>query len=323
MKFFWIFFACIVNIQILFAQQPAYFILGEEQFRGIQVYDVIQDKEQNYWFATNEGIYYYDYYTYQKVECDKAKSNSAFNFVINNEGTIYCHNLNNQVFKIKDKECKLFYELTNTEASPDISLTIADDGNLVIGAQKIIILNKIGNKILEYDVDKKYLGPAYKAIDNSIQFNISNSDSIIVYSKGVFSKHKLLYLLGKTERTGVLKFFRKKNNCYAIDLKSKITFAYNPLKFELTALPNQDSYTDSLFKRSQSVRIYETENQLWVVGTLPGATIIQDDLFSANNSIYYKDYFISDVYKDFEGNILLSTFDKGILVIPDLTLLLG
>ena len=61
MKFFWIFFACIVNIQILFAQQPAYFILGEEQFRGIQVYDVIQDKEQNYWFATNEGIYYYDY----------------------------------------------------------------------------------------------------------------------------------------------------------------------------------------------------------------------------------------------------------------------
>ncbi|MDX2172958.1 MAG: histidine kinase [Bacteroidota bacterium] len=318
MKFFWLFFGCLLSIQICFAQQPAYYILGEEQFRGIQIYDVIQDQEQNYWFATNEGIYFYDYYTFKKVECDKAKSNSVFNFTKNNEGTIYCHNLNNQVFQIKAKEFKLFYELSDEETNPDISLTIANDGNVVIGAKKIIVLNKNGNKILEFDINKKYLGPAYKAIDNRIQFNISNSDSIVSYSKGVFSKHKLLYLSGKPERTGVLKFFRRKNICYAIDLKSKITFAYNPLKFELTSLPNQDIYTDSLFKRSQSVRIYETENQLWVVGTLPGVTIIQDDLFSANNSIYYKDYYISDVYKDFEGNILLSTFDKGILVIPDL-----
>lgn len=32
----------------------------------------------------------------------------------------------------------------------------------------------------------------------------------------------------------------------------------------------------------------------------------------------YSNYFISDVYKDNEGNVLLSTFDHGVLVIPDI-----
>ncbi|MBK8366846.1 MAG: hypothetical protein IPL10_05355 [Bacteroidetes bacterium] len=50
------------------------FIFGEEQFRGVQIYEVIQDKDMNYWFATNEGLrYYFDYYYYNKIDCDEAK----------------------------------------------------------------------------------------------------------------------------------------------------------------------------------------------------------------------------------------------------------
>jgi ligand-binding sensor domain-containing protein len=59
---------------ILNAQQPAYFVLGENHFKGVQIYDVIQDKQLNYWFATNEGLYIFDFYTYKKIECDEAKS---------------------------------------------------------------------------------------------------------------------------------------------------------------------------------------------------------------------------------------------------------
>ena len=44
------------------AQQPAYFILGEQQFRGVQVYNVTQDNKDNYYFATSDGIYRYDFY---------------------------------------------------------------------------------------------------------------------------------------------------------------------------------------------------------------------------------------------------------------------
>lgn len=128
--------AIIILSNRLSAQQPAYFVFGEEQFRGIQIYDVIQDKDFNYLFGTNEGLFYFDSYTYEKIECTEAKSSSVFNFVINQQGEIFCHNLNNQIFQLIGKELKVFYELQSDESSPDISLSIGDDGNLVVAGKK-------------------------------------------------------------------------------------------------------------------------------------------------------------------------------------------
>jgi len=255
----------------------------------------------------------YDFYTYQKIECDKAKSNSMFNFVINNDGTIYCHNLNNQIFQIKKNEIELFYELKLEETSNDISLVVANDNNLVIGAKKIIVLNKLGAKVTEYNPGEKYLGPGYKAKNKQVLFHISSSDFILSYSNGVFVEQKLQYSKNEWQNRGVLKFFSVKNLMYAIDLKSKLTFKYDPFSFKLISLPQNET-----FKRSASIRIYETENELWVVGTLLGTAIIKDTLSLLDTTIIYKNYFISDVYQDNEGNMLLSTFDKGVLVISDL-----
>ena len=303
-----LFVLCFINTK---AQQPSYFSFAEEQFRGVQIYDVIQDKNLNYWFATNEGLFYFDYYTYEKIECDKAKGNSVFNFVMSKEGTIYCHNLNNQLFEIKGKQLRLFYELLDDERSSDLSLTIASDGNLIVGAKKIIVLNKQGTKLNRYDISRNYLGPPFTNQEGEIQFHLHSSDSIIIYSFGKISKHQL-----KTPtitQNSVLKFYQIGDSHYAIDLKTKTQYRYNPQNFELTSI-----LENPIFARSESVRIYETTNEIWVTGTLPGIAIVNNQNTSITQTIYYPNYFISDVYKDREGNILLSTFDKGILVIPDL-----
>ncbi|MDQ3112182.1 MAG: hypothetical protein M3R17_20040, partial [Bacteroidota bacterium] len=296
------------------AQQPGYFLLGEEQFRGIQIYDVIQDKTSDYWFATNNGIYHFDYYNYTKVECEKSKSNSVFNFVVNNEGTIYCHNLNNQIFQIRDKKCLLFYQLTNGEAASDISLAITEDDKLIIGAKQVLVLNKNGSVANRYNPDS-YLGPAFTTSERSIHYHLSATDSVLIYSKNKFSKHKLTIPLTKLPTDFVFKFYRVENLYYAIDLTNKSVFKYNTVNFTLQHLTGNE-----LFARSESVRIYETGKEIWVAGTLPGVFKLNNSFATTNNTIYYPDYFISDIYKDHEGNILLSTFDKGILVIPDLNM---
>ncbi|MES2515589.1 MAG: histidine kinase [Bacteroidota bacterium] len=296
----------------VFSQQPAYFVFGEEQFRGVQIYDIIQDKDLSYWFATGEGLYYFDYHTYKKIECGKAKGSSVFNFVINNEGLIYCHNLNNQVFQINNKECSLFYELTSSESSPDISLAIADDGNLIIGAKKILVLDKTGKKIVQRATDTHYLGQAFITPQNSIQFHLNGVDSVLSYEKGALTKKKLKFISGKLENESVLKFFKIEAFSYALDLKTKEQYSYNPTTYELILLPK-----NTIFERSEAVRLYETQYGLWVTGSLPGVALIQHKITGENYPIYYEDYFVSDVYKDNEGNILLSTFDKGILIIPD------
>lgn len=236
-----------------------------------------------------------------------------FNFVIDHDGIIYCHNLNNQVFQINEKQCRLFYELKKEEASADISLTIADDNNLLVGAKKIIALNKSGAKVTDYNLSNRYLGPGYKAKNNCVLFHISSADFILSYSKGVFSEHKIWFSKDEWQNKGILKFFSIKNLMYAIDLKNKSTYKYDPVNFELTILPK-----NIIFERTESVRIYETGNEIWKASSLPGVNIIKDTLALSDTAMYYKNYFISDVYRDNEGNTLLSTFDKGVLVVRDL-----
>lgn len=287
-------------------------MLGENHFKGVQIYDVIQDKQLNYWFATNEGLYVFDYYTYKKVECDEAKSTSVFNFVIDKQGVIYCHNLNNQVFKITNKRCSIFYEIKDNEGKADISLTIADDNKLLIGAKKIIVLNQDATVALKYEI-KNYLGPPFISKNNKVQFHLNNENAILTYSFGKFSKHNLSVKPNDLQPNSVLKFFAIDTSFYAIDVRTKQQFSYNPITFELLLLEK-----NSIFERSGSVRIYETGREIWVAGTLPGVAILNSKNINTNKTVFYNDFFISDVFKDHEGNILISTFDKGIIVVSDL-----
>jgi ligand-binding sensor domain-containing protein len=55
-------------------------VFGEHQYKGIQIFDIIQDDKIKYWVAKIEGLYYYDYYQFRKVECVDTESNSVFNY---------------------------------------------------------------------------------------------------------------------------------------------------------------------------------------------------------------------------------------------------
>lgn len=304
---------CSLLFSTMRSQQPAYFILGESQFKGVQVYDVVQDPDLNYWFATNEGLYFFNHYTYEKIECDKAKSNSVFNFVIDKKGVIYCHNLNNQVFQIKNKSCTLFYELANDEISSDINLCVTETNELVVGCRKLILLNEQGAVLDRFAVGPHYLGPPYNSSQYGIIYHLGASDSVLVFHNKQSTRRRLESKQDIDKGTGVLKFFAHQSTIYALNLRTKAIFTVDLKTFALTALPK-----NLAFARSEWVRLYSTDNELWVAGTLPGVVMLNKDLANEQLNLLYEDYFISDVYKDHEGNILLSTFDKGILVIPDM-----
>ncbi len=296
------------------AQQPASFLLGEDQFRGIQIYDVIQDKSLNYWFATNEGLFCFNGVVYEQVVCKKAKSSSVFNFVMDPFGTIYCTNLNNQVFRIRNKQCTLFYELTEDEGSADISLAVDPYGNVLVSSRKIIILDPKGGVLKRERNYGHYIGPPLTTAGGTVLYHLSHSDSVLTYSQGQFEL-KRLKLSGKRFKNasgGVLRCFHTGNDYFALDLKTKVFYSFDPNTFNLTPQPDCP-----LFKRSEYVRVYENTNGFWIASTLPGISYF-DKKITCTENIFFDNYFISDVFEDVEGNILLSTFDKGILVVSDL-----
>lgn len=291
------------------AQQPAFTLFGAEQFHGIQIYDVIQDKEFNYWFATNEGIYYYDFITFHKVECSKAKSNSVFHFEIAQDGVIYCHNLNNQVFKIEDKRCSLFYELKEDEGGSDLQLIVAPDGNVLVGAKKIIVLNPKGAIVTAMTVFESYLSPP-SVFEDEVHFYWNNR--ILKYKNGDFAKSPLK----KDENLMIhsLRFFSMNNKNYAFETNSKSIFEYNP---KLLKIENEKKMEGKL-KNSIIIRIYETSSGIWLAGMLPGTQFLTNiGQPNATISSLYNDFFISNIFEDKEGNLLLSTFDQGILLVPN------
>lgn len=289
------------------AQQPAYFTFATEQFKGVKIYDVIQDNEGHYFFSGSEGVVLFDHYQFRKMSCRESKSQSYFNFVKNKNGKIYCYNLNGQIFSISKNSFRLVYQLKSDEERNDISLCIADDNHLLIAGKKIIVLDENDQVIRRFSIAGHYIGPPHNCLAGQSIYHLSYSDSILSYHKGEF---RVIPVKGLEKNRHVIQFYSLRGLEYAVDLQNKTHYSFNGARFVFQKI-------DALaaMQQSNALRIYETRDEIWMAGTMPGVSMHPNSAF---HTLMYPDYFVSDVYKDQEGNYLISTFDKGLLVIPDL-----
>ncbi len=294
---------------LLFGQQSAYFLFGEKEFEGVDIYDVIQDNENNYWFATDQGLILHDGYSFESIECDDMKGGSVYGFVKSNDGTIYCHNLNHQVFAITGNKCELVFDVP--DKGVDLSLLTTNENQLIVCSSKeaYIVEHKKGRSL---NLEKSnYIMPPILLGDNRVLFHHTGSNSVIEWKKNQGSLKQLHLKDSKYKfEEMILKFIQHENKTYVIDTKKGTLFLLNEKTLELT-------FQTSLGPKAN--RIYSAGNTLWIANNIAGVSVMTDEIKSAivpNES--YTNYFISDVYKDNEGNILLSTFDNGILVIPDI-----
>lgn len=296
------------------AQQPAYFIFGEEQFRGVQIYDVTQDNKFNYLFATNEGLYYYDFHQFHKMDIPDSKSSSVFNFIKGKSGEIYCHNLNGQVFVIRELTCKLFYELKEDEVHSDINMICDKNNRLIVSGKKIVVLNPNGSVYKRISTIECFMGSFFELSSGEILYTISCSDSVY-YIKDYTIQGKKIKIDKKETDDFLFKFFKMGGKTYAFKPLVKQQFEFNEKNCQFTSIAGNSS-----FLRGIAIRQYNTPGKLWVTGTLPGIHLIPENDYSKETPLLFPSYRISDVYYDHEGNILLSTFDKGIILIPDLVI---
>jgi ligand-binding sensor domain-containing protein len=313
MKFTKLTFVFLLGLQFLKAQQPSYFILGKEPFEGVQIYDVIQDKNQNYWFATDQGFYRYNSHSFEKIECEGMKGLSAFGFVINKTGTIFCHNLNYQILKIEKDHCTVFYELSETERSSDMSLFISEENNLVVIARIPFIFDEKGKKIKSYGNFPGSYGFPFQTKRGMIICHSWEKNYILEIYQNTLSLKPIK--IDSKQITGPLNFFRIGGKTYAVSNHDKTFYSFNEDNYTCSPLKEQPA-----LKTQEFLRFYNVNNQLWIAGVAAGVSKLEGEDCSVLSEQMYSDHFISNVYKDSEGNILLSTFNHGVLVIPDLAI---
>lgn len=296
--------------QIGFSQSPAHFKLGENELAGMDIYDIFQDEELNYWIASDNGLYKFDGYEFSQIECPGMLSPSLFNIVSDKKSSIYCHNLSGQIFRIKDDSCSLYYEIPDSLMTATLDIKINSEGRFFIITHRLFEL--LPNKTLKFYQKYKL---------SWIEFY--NSDSADVAAIGMGSRGEIV-------------------NIELIDDAIKIT--------ELTVFPEDhppllkmavidtekdlygiEAFTGTIYKlegdrmvmistietHGYMSRIFSTKDNFWLQNTSLGITQFKTlNQPNANQVVSFKDNKISCYLEDNEGNVIFGTFKDGIIVIP-------
>jgi len=242
------------------------------------------------------------------------KGTSAFGFVKNSNGIIFCYNLNKQILKIEKGVCSVFYELKEDEFSNDISLSVTKSDELLIYTKTAFVLDANGNRKKTNRPHFTYYGFPFRLSDGRIFSHLANRDTLLLYDGSDFSYVKLENKGNVV--SGVLKFFESNGNIYAVSTSDKQFYIFKPDENEIIPFIRFNELDEKEF-----YRFYEVDGSLWAAGTLSGVFEFSQSRDNFNiKGKYYKDYLISDVYEDNEGNLLLSTFNYGVLVIPSLAI---
>lgn len=301
----------------LLGQSPSYFVLGDEALEGVDIYDIIQDNNQNFLFATDQGIYKHDGYSYIRIENNEMKSASVFGFCKDGNGTIYCHNLSHQVFVIKNDRMRLFLEVPAEFRSSQYSLALLGNNHLLIQGKGILELSQDGKIVDSYTNFPFgiYRNPIYPKEDGSCISFEEDTQRLLTVRSGLATDKSIMF----KNRPGKVSFLERfswtnhKNSFYAIDRIGGYIYRLNEDQNEMEFL---NTLPSALI--GQSIRAYSIEDNIWIAGQSLGIYAF-DEEFNVRNAgnPLYPGYFISNVFTDHEGNQLLGTFDHGVLVIPN------
>jgi len=132
--FTFIILTCFTTIK---AQQPSHFKLGEEDLSGIDIYDILQDQNRNYWLATDNGLIKYDGYTFKKIPSKNALSNSISDLKLDYNNELYCKNLSGQIFKITNDSAKVYFQIPDSLMFKNVHYAFDKNNSLVIATNSI------------------------------------------------------------------------------------------------------------------------------------------------------------------------------------------
>ncbi|MFN4000382.1 sensor histidine kinase [Algoriphagus sp.] len=300
----YLFFSTLFFFEIdSFSQSDQFFIRSIAIQEGLPtktVYDLAVSSKGHLYLGTNSGIFRYNGKTFRKIQSDASIDTNFDNIIEDESGKIWCKNLANQVFFIKNDTLRLV---------PALQESLSKTGNLrqfAIHRQKLYLAS--GNSFFSFDPES----------DQTVF--IESSDASLGLFLSVFEdKDSSLYYFkrGKVkdiERGGIAPadpswLFSEgailSNELFALDrtLNGKIYSLSNQKQIETPAIP---ANTNLYFPRVAG-------EELWICSS--------SGLFRYSKETKQVDQVIlngvraSDVVEDFSGNIWISTLDHGLKMI--------
>ncbi|MGK0387923.1 MAG: hypothetical protein ACI94Y_000650 [Maribacter sp.] len=299
------------------AQQPAYFMIGEEDMKDDDIYTLHQGEDEIIYAGTQNGLFAYKHGVFKKIKGAPEQIRSAvFELKRDNKGDLYCMNLSGQIFILKNNQLELFFQTPKKHMSNRFSFCFDENNDLIIASVRLLKVFRKNKKIKVYELDK---------IKNIILFKEISFGHFIFFSNyGMYElKNGVINVLPVFLSDIYNKELRAVNSFIALDT-SIIVSHYGGLSNRNSIEIKNKIYNGTInldeFSSNISDRIYGfyKNKGVFVATKKKGVHVYENE----NNTLVNKGYwfphqFISTVFQTQDGKILLGTFEEGIIVIPN------
>ncbi|MGK0366870.1 MAG: hypothetical protein ACI85O_003948, partial [Saprospiraceae bacterium] len=294
------------------AQQPSYFLVGQEQFAGVDIYSIIQDSDANIWIASEDGLFKYDGYTFTPYSNVAMKTKDIFALKLDNEGSVFCSNLYGQIFKVENDSMHLFYELSGHRLS-DVIVYEFDNLNQLVyctDGYYLIDKDKKQHRILKYEGNCPVVS---KGKNGEVLIMDLESDEIKFFKNNKLTSRdiSLPKSLEINWYSSLLPFISN-NTLTLLEKRSPISYIRTDKHWERLKLNNP------IINRINCRRYTEKGGRFWLADESKGLYAFDvngQQLYGDN--ILFPNYGISGMLEDREGSIWFATLGKGLIVVPN------
>ncbi len=265
------------------------------------IYSVFQEKNGIIWFTSDVGIIRYNSKTFELFNTDNGLTdNEVFSMNEDSRGRIWLQTANG-------KMCYL-------------------EKGKIVNENKNSSLKKISGNGMLMDFLEDNEGRNYFGYRNGDIYIIDKNDSV---SKISLTQESLIGMW-------------KENDLYAFTTDGIFTFTSkgNPKKnADVPKLSCRISHTNgktyvsvpnnlfdvsngrieqrlTLDKTYDIIKVKEEENKIWFC-TRTGLLLYENNTYK---TVYFKDYIVSDILKDHEGNYWITSLNKGVLFVPSFSI---
>ena len=288
-----------------FCQNPAHFYIGQTDFSNTHVYSLKHHPNGLLYATTNYGLYVYEHGKFEQVAIHKSyKGNSLFSLALDSKSNLYCTTLEGQIFKLIDDSLVLYTTMPKKYVNKYIMDLTFDDKDNIIAKSRVLAIYK--NKKWEKISPNNVSVPVINDVNPSAILFVANINSEIWQITD--------------EKAKVVSDSEKKK----IDKNGHHTFpAY--FKNQLIGI-GKDGFLSNYYTAnghrltSEKVIVKQTKDKnIWLLSKQKGIQrLLYDNNEISVSSKYFKNQFISCITVSEDGVVYLGTFNKGVIVIPNI-----
>ena len=276
---------------------------------------MLEDKKGFIWLAGNKCLFRYDGKTFKTFTHPEKRSRSLFNLKLDSEGRVWCNNFAGQFFYALDESLYLFDDYSKKTKGQLADYLFFDD-------QLIIRINDVKLSVDLKTKNKKRLPIENFGTDGGV---ISSNDVFLTltenFNLGLYDK---AYQLKKTFQVPILEadkpklgftsYFKDEDASYVVfqskNGELKYLYSVGNNRVLKVVLPNE--------LKNTVVEHCFIENDTWYFSTSKGVFVAKYNSGVLTSKTHYlKAQYVTNVLRDFNGNLWLSTLKNGLFIVPN------